>query len=180
VSRDFPDWINPWNAAEGRRIFEGTLPLERFTRLAGLLAETRGLASFQASFELDGERRPVIDLEVSADLPLTCQASLETYLEPVSRKTLLGVVASADEIELLPSHYEPVLVEEGRLAMARLVEDELLLGLPQVPRKPNLASVAWSSLGETERAEPGPDKLRRPFAALGALLGNRDDPADPD
>ena len=175
MSRDFPDWINPWTAAEGRRIFAGTLPLQGMKRLSGLLSESGGEARFTVSFAMDSERRPVIELDVAADLPLTCQASLETYLEPVARHSVLGVVATAADYGQLPSHYEPLLVEEGRLALQDIVEDELLLGLPQVPRRPDLETVAWRSEGEAgETQEPVPE--RRPFAALGALLGGRQDP----
>jgi uncharacterized protein len=179
MSRDFPDWINPWSAAEGRRIFEGTVPLQRMQRLSGLLSGPGEDARFSADFALDNERRPVIELDVSAELPLTCQASLETYLQPVTRHTVLGVVASPAEYEMLPSHYEPVLVEEGRMALLELVEDELLLGLPQVPRRPDLDTVQWRSAGAPElRQEPAP--TRRPFAGLGALLGAQGKPGKPE
>ena len=175
MSRDFPDWINPWTAAEGRRIFAGTLPLQGMQRLSGLLSASGGEARFTVSFAMDSERRPVIELDVSAELPLTCQASLETYLEPVVRHSVLGVVATPAEYSQLPSHYEALLVEEGRLALQDIVEDELLLGLPQVPRRPDLETVAWQSAGDAvARQEPAPE--RRPFAALGALLGARQDP----
>lgn len=172
MSRDFPDWINPWTAAEGRRVYAGTVPLDRMQRLAGLLNAGGGEARFRVEFTLDKERRPVIDLDVTADLPLLCQASLETYLQPVVRHSQLVVAASAAEIELLPVHCEPVLVEEGRLALAGLIEDELLLGLPQVPRRPDLETVEWRSSGAPELAAAEPP-TQRPFAGLGTLLDGR-------
>jgi len=168
MSREFPDWINPWSAAEGRRIFRGTLPLKWLRRLSGLLAADDGAAEFRAAFFLDTDHRPVIELSVSAELPLLCQASLEPYRETVTRKTTLAVVAAEHEIATLPGHYEPVIAHGGRLALADLVEDELLLGMPQVPRRPGLEWVIHEA-GETTPAE-GEGDSRKPFAGLDELL----------
>lgn len=146
MSRDFPDWINPWTAAQGKRRFAGTVPLRRMQRLAPSLERVEGAeAAFEAWLALDEERRPVIDLEVTADLTLLCQASLEPYLEHIERRSTLGVVESDGEIERLPPHYDPVFADHGRLALATLVEDELILGLPQVPRNPALEAVRFST-----------------------------------
>ncbi len=169
MSREFPDTINPWSAAEGRRIYQGTLPLKRLGRLAELLADVDGEAHFRAAFHLDGEQRPVISLEVRAELALECQASLETYRQPVARKTLLGVVASEQEIDALPDHYEPVAAVNGRLALADLVEDELLLGMPQVPRRPGLEHVSHQA-GAGQKLEAAGEEPRKPFAQLGEML----------
>lgn len=146
MSRDFPDWINPWTAAQGKRRFAGTVPLGRMKRLVPSLEQVEGAeAAFEAWLALDEERRPVIDLSVSADLTLLCQASLEPYTEHIERRSTLGVVESDGEIELLPPHYDPVFAEKGRIALAILVEDELILGLPQVPRNPALDAVRFST-----------------------------------
>lgn len=186
MSRDFPDWINPSTAAEGRRIFRGTMPLAWMPRLSALLdtndpSVATGEASFQARFSLsdwgDSERRPVIDLSVSGNLPLTCQASLQVYLQPVERRTQLGVVASEQEAAQLPEGYEPVQTEQGRLALVTLVEDELILGMPQIPRRPGIETVAWQTGQETDVSET-PAATRKPFAVLEKMLRDRDQTPD--
>jgi len=174
MSREFPDWVNPWSAAEGRRVFQGTLPLSRMRRLRGLLVVAEGEAWFRAEFSLDGDKRPVIRLEVAADLPLLCQASLQEYLEPVRRNAELAVIESEAEQALLPDHCEPVLASNGRLALLELVEDELLLGMPQVPRRPDLAEVAYSTGDAAPEGDTRPEE-RRPFARLAELLGRARD-----
>jgi uncharacterized protein len=171
MSREYPDWISPNRAAEGKRIFSGTIPLSRMKRLAALLAETRGEASFTAAFKTDLDNRVVIDLEVEAALPLICQASLEIYDEQVKRKSELAVIESDSEQFDLPENYEPVQTENGRLAIAGLVEDELLLGLPTVPRKPGLQPVEYSTGGRTFKSETTQEGRREnPFSALQEML----------
>ena len=144
-------------------------------RLAELLVDAQGEASFVASFKTDLEKHIVIDLQVKAALPLICQASLEAYDEVVDRRSELVVVDSEDKQSDLPESYEPVQTENGRLAIISLVEDELLLGLPQVPRKPGLQRVEYSTGGTTlKSADPQKGSRKKPFAALQELL-KRDD-----
>jgi len=171
MSREYPDWISPNRAAEGKRIFSGTIPLTRMKRLAELLVDAKGEASFTAAFRTDLDKRVVIDLQVEAALPLICQASLEVYAEQVKRRSELAVIDDESEQSELPENYEPVQTENGRLAIASLVEDELLLGLPHIPRKPGLQVVDYSTAGETFKSETLPEGSRKnPFSALQEML----------
>jgi uncharacterized protein len=171
MSREYPDWISPGRAAEGKRIFSGTIPLSRMKRLAALLVDAEGDASFVAAFKRDLEKRIVVDLQVEAALPLICQASLEVYDEQVKRRSELAVIEHDHEAEELPDYYDPVQTEKGRLAIAGLVEDELLLGLPQVPRNPDLDLVEYSTGGPViEIQDPEEGNKKNPFAALHDML----------
>jgi uncharacterized protein len=171
MSREYPDWISPGRAAEGKRIFSGTIPLSRMKRLAALLVDADGDASFVATFRTDLEKRNIVDLQVEAALPLICQASLEVYDEQVKRRSELAVIEHDHEAEELPDYYDPVQTENGRLAIARLVEDELLLGLPQVPRSPDLDLVEYSTGGPVIEVQyPEEGNKKNPFAALQDML----------
>jgi uncharacterized protein len=171
MSREYPDWVSPVRAAEGKRIFSGTIALARLKRLAPLLVDASGLASFTAAFRTDLENRTVIDMHVEAALPLICQASLDVYDELVNRHSELAVIEEGSEQTDLPENYEPVQTEHGRLAIATLVEDELLLGLPQIPRKPGLEHVDYSTGGEeVKHQEASQGKKKNPFAALKGLV----------
>jgi uncharacterized protein len=171
MSREYPDWISPGRAAEGKRIFSGTIPFSRMKRLSALLVDADGEASFTTKFGVDLEQLVVIDLHVQAALPLICQASLERYDEIVDRHSELAVVGDDFKQEDLPENYEPVQTEKGRLAIASLVEDELLLGLPQIPRKPGLEDVEFSTSGKFVRQkDPKPGGKKSPFSALQDML----------
>jgi uncharacterized protein len=201
MSREFPDFVDPWKAADGKRAFQGTMPLRWMRRLAPLLAPadpggagdgggasaevvTAGAeatngpppmpwpdASFRLRFGYDEQGVVAVDLKVEADLPLICQRSMQPYREHVERHSLLGVVESVADQDQLPAHYEPVLVEHGRLALVDLVEDELLLAVPQVPRNPAVAEVALSTEGEKKMPETAGEKPRqRPFSELAEML----------
>lgn len=180
MSREFPDIVDPWKVADGRRSFRGTIPLKWMIRLGSMLAPEseaeNGLvvwedASFSAGFAYDRQGLVTIDIAVKAELPLVCQISLEPYIEHVDRRTKLVVIDDLAEQETLPEQYEPFLVEDRRLALLELVEEELLLAIPQVPRSPNAGkldlpddvSMEISSGEEREQTQ-------RPFEGLAGLI----------
>jgi uncharacterized protein len=179
MSRDFPDWINPLAAAQGRRQFAGTVPLRRLRRLAELTEHDAGEAAFEARFFLDEDRRPGIELNVAAELELMCQASLAPFRTTVRRHSRLGVIEDESEMALLPPDVDPVLTDNGRMALATLVEDELILALPPAPRNPDIDVVHFSTGNETEALEgDAPQRAGKPnpFAALKGKVGKTNDP----
>ena len=180
MSREFLDIVDPWKVAEGRRTFAGTMPLDRMPRLVGLLAagdddgaeiEKPQDVSFSASFRFDRQGLVTIDVTVKADLPLVCQRSLRVYKEHVDRRSRLAVIETVADEEALPEHYEPVLVEDRRLALAELVEEELLLAVPQVPRDPEFGDLPVPESVSVE-ASTGKEqeKTHRPFEGLAGLM----------
>jgi uncharacterized protein len=188
MSREFPDFVDPWKAADGKRVFHGTMPLRWMHRLAPLLApavpgpgmnqdEHPGIpwpdASFSARFGYDEQGEVTVTLEVEAELPLICQRSMQPYLERVRRQSVLAVVESVAGQDALPDYYEPVLVEHGRLALLDLVEDELLLAVPQVPRNPDIAEVRLSTDAVPAETTGDGERLQRPFEGLAELLRKR-------
>ncbi|NND57384.1 MAG: hypothetical protein HKN57_09030, partial [Xanthomonadales bacterium] len=68
MSREFPDFIDPWKAADGRRTFSGTMPIKRMQRLLPLLAPAGnyGDASFEARLSYDRQGLLTIRLDVEA------------------------------------------------------------------------------------------------------------------
>ena len=103
MSRDFPDLIDPWKAAEGQRVFVGTMPLKRMKRLSPLLVTDGGEAGFEVCFYFDQQRNAVIKVAVKADLILLCQRSLGPYTETVQRTSLLGVVREIGDQDMMPA-----------------------------------------------------------------------------
>lgn len=181
MSRDFPDFIDPWRSAEGSRRIGGTIPLTRFKRLMPLLASGEGEATFKLQFGYDAQRRPFVDADVSAPLPLICQRSLEPYVEQIAQLSRLQIIAEAGEQALLSVEEEYVVADEGHLAVADLVEDELLLAIPQVPRNPHVQTVWATSEADAERGDhgavPSPqagstsgEKRQRPFSDLAEMM----------
>jgi uncharacterized protein len=89
----------------------------------------------------------------------------------VQRTSLLGVIRDIAGQEMMPSNYEPLVLETGKVAMLELVEDELLLALPQIPRNPAVAEIELSTDGEVRPlSDDTEEPLQRPFAGLAGML----------
>jgi uncharacterized protein len=174
MSREFPDLIDPWKAAEGHRVFQGTMALKNMKRLTPLLTSVEGEAGFKVSFDYDMQRNAIIELAVKADLNLLCQRSLEPYTEPVQRTSKLVVIRDFDEQDLLPDYYEPIVLESQKLALLELVEDELLLALPRIPKNPAVDEIDLSTGGEVTSLSDDNEELRQhPFAELAGMLNKK-------
>jgi len=89
----------------------------------------------------------------------------------VAEKVELAVVSGIEEAERLPDHYEPLLVEESLIRPRDLIEDELLLGLPQIPR--HASGKCGLQVDRGFNPEPGAHSNEaNPFAVLAAMKRN--------
>lgn len=175
MSREFPDFIDPWRLAAGNKVIGGTIPLARFRRLESMLASSEGVASFSIRFDYDEQRRARATVKVKAPLTLICQRSLKPYTEQVAQESQLLILGEPGEQANLSDHEEFYLVEEGRLAAADLVEDELLLAVPQVPRNPDFDLVVKSTMTDEKQSESenSSNGRQRPFESLAELMKDR-------
>jgi len=170
MSRDYPDWVDPWKAGQGRRQFAGTASLAQMARVADRLARDEGEVSFRVSFELNTEGRPQARVEVSARPWQRCQRSLEPFRAEVSGGSTVGLTGDPEDAAQMPGDREPYVMQSGRVQLLDLVEEELLLALPLVPVNPDAALPACASAGEPVPVE----EQENPFAALAALRNKRD------
>jgi len=177
MSRDFPDWIDIDRAADAGRCFSGQARLEWMPRLLEFLdrPEEADTVVDNVAFEIvagrDEQHAARLSVHVHGSVPLTCQRTLARYSHPIDSRSEIAPVTSEHQLAGLPEDLEAKLVPEGRLNLIELVEDELLLALPLVPRDPQSRPV------ECTRGEPvAPGDARdNPFAELKRLRGDDQD-----
>jgi uncharacterized protein len=146
--------------ADGRAQVDFSIPLKEFPRVLPSLADPGGEARGRVSFSREG-RIAVAEVAVTADLSLLCQRCLAPLKWPVNSVGRAALVASNAEGDGVPETLETVLAPEHRISTRDLVEEELLLALPLVPRHQDDRCAG-------ERA--GADETNRPFAQLSELL----------
>jgi uncharacterized protein len=156
----------------------GDWPLAGFERLRGVLAATGdGPPAGSVRWSARGEEVPVrggaaqvwLHLTADAGLPLVCQRCLKPVTEPLALDRPFQFVAdeaAAAELDAEAEH--DVLVLARELNLHQLLEDELLLALPLVPRHASCPEPLAPSVGDEEA--PGAE---HPFAALAALRRGR-------
>jgi uncharacterized protein len=170
----FPNSVEPRRLAELGRELSGHLSLERMPRLAEVVfaAEgqgAEGCAAFKLSFEHDANKRHLVRGEVRAKLKLRCERCNEPFEFPVSSNFTLAVISGFDEAAQLPDDYEPLLLEEAAVDPATLVEDELLLSVPAVPRHPTGACEPPRLPQQADATAGDRPQRDNPFAVLETL-----------
>ena len=165
MSQALPERVDVARQVQAQRTYEGVLPLATLRRLGGSLASGTGEVRYAVEFGRDALGISCLGLRVEAGLPLICQRTLDLFEYPVVIDQRLGLITEEAEEAALPPGYEPLLVTDGQLSIADVIEDELILALPVVPLKPG-APLEWKDPADTAS---GAEEAVNPFAVLGAL-----------
>lgn len=128
---NFPESFAFQRAADQGRELTGTVDLVRFGRLA-YPYERSGEVLAQLRFGLDGRKRIRLDGELRGDVAAICQRCLKPMTQDVSARFGMLIVSEnpADPGE----EDEYLVVTQDSLDLVSVLEDEILLALPMVPR----------------------------------------------
>ena len=166
-----PDRVDPLRLADAGRVLAGSVALGRFPRLGEDLVEASGEVTFELAFGRHPLGFAVVTGRLSTVVGLRCQRCLEGFALPLESGVALGFVESEALAERLPPEYDPCVVVDGTVSVPDIIEDELLLALPQVPLHPagacavrlESAPDAGSDKGATEQDSTDREN---PFAVL--------------
>lgn len=128
-----PQQIDPIAFAEKQRTLQGQIPLTKLSRLADLLLDNNGQVEIALFFSKEG-RLAIVRGQIKACLVLECRTCLEALNLPLELEVNLAVVHSLEQAERLSGEYEPLMLEDEKIPLHELVEDELLLAMPDFPR----------------------------------------------
>lgn len=166
-------------AADGASL-AGRWPGDTLARLAESQTPPQDMALPEVDWAVQGERRAVtggeadlwLALQAKAMVWLTCQRCLQPLQVPLALDRRLRFVRGEAAAEALDAEIEDdVLALSRSLDLRELVEDELLLALPLVPRHERCPQpLAMSSEAEALPDEaPGAADRPNPFAVLQSL-----------
>ena len=159
----------------------GEWALDDLARLAGsvLGAEPESAPVY---WQAEGEHRPVtggepeiwLHLSAQACVNMRCQRCLGAMAVALDVDRWIRFVRDASQAEALDAELEEDVLElERQMDLRELVEDELLLELPLVPRH-DLCPEPLPMAEEPEQAEAPPARPN-PFAALAQLKKKADE-----
>lgn len=165
-------------AAEAARL-EGTWAGADLRRLAESQALPQDAGAADVAWQCAGEQRPVsgqvpevwLQLRARTEVWLICQRCLQPLRQPLEVDRRLRFVRSEAEAETLDAESEDdVLALPHRLDLRELIEDELLLALPLVPRHDACGQPL--PLGAAPPASEA-ESTANPFALLQSLKSGR-------
>lgn len=173
MPKALPEHLHPLSLARGGGSLAGRLDIHEMPRLAGALHARGSEAVVALDFRLDDAGRALVTGVIEAELVVLCQRCLEPMTLPVKREVRLAVVRSDEEAARLAPELEPLLVDDESVALATLVEDELILALPSYPR--HAPGQCQAPAGADQLAEADTGEGDNPFAVLQSLKGDGKD-----
>jgi uncharacterized protein len=176
-ARDFdPLRLDVAAFAEAGARLEGHWPLVDLTRLAESAVDEGDAGGEPVRWSVRGEARPMrggpaqawLHVAATARLALQCQRCLQPVAATVAAERSFLFVPGEETAAALDAESEDdVLALTRSLDLKELVEDELLLNLPLVPKHDD----CMAPLTPAGAAEVEPEPAPHPFAALAALKG---------
>jgi uncharacterized protein len=164
--------------AQSQQVLHGEVALQNLERLAqDLRRDEANLAQNTVAWQAQGEVREVLGgkaqiwlhLRAQASLPLTCQRCLEAMHERVQFEQSYRFVASEKQAEEEDeASEEDVLIVSKRFNLLELLEDELLMHLPMVPKHQACPSQPKMAVQDPD-FDAAFEEKPKPFAGLSAL-----------
>lgn len=152
-----PDQIEPVSLAEAGRSFRGEVAVKDLARLADVLAARTGHISVEMALRIDEHQVRSLTGKLNGNLKLVCQRCLGKIEFPLNLRFQLGIVRSETEAEELPEGYEVLLADGNPIALSRIVEDEIILALPIIPKHEDASLCKGSAVTnkpELQKANP--------------------------
>jgi len=150
-----------------------SIPLTELPRVARELTNTEGEARGHVRFSRQ-LGQAVADLEVSAQPEVVCQRCMQPMRWPVKVKSRVALVTDYAAADRVPQEMEVFLVEGDSVSVRDLVDEEVMLALPHVPRHDEDSECARQEVqlpGQPDEPDDAADlQVQKPFAQLGELL----------
>ncbi|MBS3666854.1 MULTISPECIES: YceD family protein [Halomonadaceae] len=175
LTSQLPSRVEPYKLAARHERIEGLVALDKLPRLAEEAGVQTGDCHVVLEFGVDAQGRREIRGHLQATLALACRRCLVPLPQEVSSDFLLGMVTDEALAAELPASHEPVLVEKEQLDLLTVIEDELILSLPQVVYHDEAEChvSAEQLVSKTEGAASETAPATNPFAVLNVLKGKK-------
>ena len=169
MHQKLPKEIDPFRLAQNGLKLEGQLPLAEMPRLAKSLHSNDGVVTVKMAFDIDEIGTPYMHGEFKTSVSVICERCMQPMTLDLDVDCLLAMIIGERKSEGLAEQYDPwVLENSDPVLLSAIIEDELILSLPLVPRHDEvcLPDEAWS-VGDEDIVEL--DKPVSPFAVLAKL-----------
>lgn len=161
--------VDAMRAAQKRLNYDGIIKAELLARLAESTESVISDANVTLSFDLDQRHLAFLRGHAEVEVMLACQRCQEGMPQTIHADFCYSPVQDPERIEDLPEAYEPAEVDEfGEIDLIQIIEDELILALPQIPMHDDdtcFMHASDISVGVIPEAEERPN----PFAVLKSL-----------
>ncbi len=164
-----PIKVDPARCAQSRLEYQGVFGAVLMPRLQDSTQGIHGDIDVSLRFGTDAQGLRVMSGHARTQVSLQCQRCNELFDTTIESEFTYTPLRENAEAPELPEDYDTIEVDEvGEINLAEIIEDELILGLPQIPTHENEQCSEGKfdqSFGDIPTAEERPN----PFAILEEL-----------
>jgi uncharacterized protein len=157
-----PKQIDPIQLADNQNTLKGDLQLSDMERLKDIFVEEPGIASIELFFNRDAQGYAYLKGSIATGFKVICQRCNLPMILQLNISVEMSPVRTDEEAERLPERYDPLLLSSDTISLLGIVEEEILLSIPIVPKHPMKDCKVKSSKfieWEEEREEVNPFKV---------------------
>jgi len=151
-----PLLVDPRKLADRQSVLDYCVAFADLPRFASALLDNQGSVRMQLSFARDEGNTLILRSALSTKAQLRCQRCLEPVTQDVHSQCNYALLPSGKDESTVSAQYELLEFSES-LALAELIEDELLLALPLVAahKEGECQMPSWSNPQEAA-SKPNP------------------------
>jgi uncharacterized protein len=129
-----PERVDHRKLANQAGLIEGSLPLQCFHRFGEMLVVREGDVYVRLEFSKGDFGSTRVNGSAATEVCLICQNCMQQFRRQVTCELVLLVVSDESKLELLPEVDDAIVAPDKVISIAELVEDELILAMPMIPR----------------------------------------------
>jgi uncharacterized protein len=162
-----PKTLDPFKYADQNKVLEGQIAIHLMSRLAEMLVDSEGIVEIALEFDRDPQKLRILNGKLNAKVNLLCQRCLHPVEREIQSEFMLGIVMNDEQAQNLPRAYEPLLVEDEKLVIKDVIEEELILSLPMFAYHKDCDAATYKQ--EEEVDEMIEEEKENPFNILSEL-----------
>ncbi len=167
-----PKYFEPYKMADRQAVFQGSAPLSSFTRLEELVADCEGELQVRLEFGVHEEGIRQLTGEAKGIVKVQCQRCLDLMDFALDFQFHIGFAMHDEMATSIPRDLDPIVIRpDEQPNLQDLIEDDLLLAIPEfVSHPPDQCSVT-TEFGDPETAEKveSDTSKENPFSVLEQL-----------
>lgn len=130
-----PFILDPIKAAKEGMVLNQTFSFSHLTSLHQCIVD--GTYDFQLNLTFHFENnKPLLDGQLAGKVTLLCQRTLEPFEFSFDDRVKLGFITDDRFFKNFPDTYDPYIYKDNQINLIELLEEEILLSIPMIPKKP--------------------------------------------
>lgn len=132
--KQLPPRINAQQFARQQAEIDTVIDIETLPRLSAKILNHSGKVEVKLQFDKDLNDDVTIQCRVKTQVSLECQRCMEPMTLDIDTFSTLRPVLNEQQAKQLPEGIEPIELVAGEIDPLSLVEDEILLAIPIIPK----------------------------------------------